>query len=95
VYKRGAAAAEEFFTRIRSGKGWESADSVTPLTFKSFDAVTIADSSKSRCGFLRFILVGADIVALTAEAPRAACEGLKEQSETFFASVQLDAADKQ
>jgi hypothetical protein len=44
---------------------------------------------------LRFILVNADIVALTAEAPRVACEGLKEQSETFFASVQLDAPDKQ
>jgi hypothetical protein len=95
VYRRGAAAAEEFFARIRSGRGWETADSVTPLTFKSFDAVTIADSNNSRCGFLRFILVNADIVALTAEAPRVACEGLKEQSETFFASVQLDAPDKQ
>jgi hypothetical protein len=95
VYKRGAAAAEEFFARIRGGKGWETADSVTPLTFKRFDAVAIADSSNSRCGFLRFILVNADIVALTAEAPRPACEGLKEQSETFFASVELDAPEKE
>jgi hypothetical protein len=89
VYKGGAPMAKEYFAKIRSGDGLKG-PAVTALDFKGFKALDIVDTNDSRCGFIRYVLVDADMVALIVEAPRSACDGLKEQSDKFFASVNFD-----
>lgn len=91
VYKAGARMGEEYFAKIRSGDGLPGTVRVTALDFKGFKALDLVETNRSQCAFMRYVLVNGDMVALVAEAPRDACEGLKELSDEFFASVAFDA----
>lgn len=41
----GARTADEYFAKLRDGNDWDSAESVTPLSFNGFQAVAIANGA--------------------------------------------------
>jgi hypothetical protein len=99
-YREGAAAARKSFARISGPQRWEGETARRQIMLNGFPAVHVDFRSTSRCGASQAILVGSDLVTLTAEAPRSACDGLLEQAATFFDSLQvgaraMDPADQQ
>lgn len=90
-YREGAIAARKYFARMSGPQRWEGETSRRQIMLNGFPAVQVDFQSTSRCGTSQAVLVGTDLLTLTAEAPRSACEGLLEQAAAFFSSLQVNA----
>jgi hypothetical protein len=85
-YRGGAAAAKKFFEEWRD-ESVPANVSKTKSVFNGLPAVDVVRSEPSRCGALRFLLVGPDTILMVAEAPAEQCTHLLSQVPAFLSSL--------
>lgn len=84
-YRGGAKMAKSFFEKNKQASAFPGAKK-TAFAFKNMSALEVSISEPTRCGTLRFLLVGPTTVLMVAEAPAAQCEHLNSQVPTFMSS---------
>jgi len=88
-YQQGAAAARKRFDDMSGPRRLEGETARRRLMFNGFPAIEVDFRSSTQCGTTRSVLVGADLLLLTAEGPPTACSVLNLPAATFFASLQI------
>ncbi len=88
-YRQGMLTARKYFDRMSGQQRWEGETGRQNLMFNGFPAFQVDYRSTYRCGTIRAILVGSDLLTLTAQAPREACDGLQQQAADFLSSLQV------
>lgn len=91
-YQQGAPAARKRFEDMSGPRRLEGETARRRLMFNGFPAVEVDFRSSTQCGTTRSLLVGTDLMLLTAEAPPALCSALISQAAAFFASLQIGLA---
>lgn len=87
-YRNGAKDAQAFFDKAGQ-MGQTPGAKVSKGSFKKMPLLDVRSADETRCGFLRFVQLGADNLVMVVEAPAAACAGLDAQAATFFKSLTL------
>jgi hypothetical protein len=88
-YRTGATAARKYFDAMSGPRRLEGETVRRRLMFNGFPALQVDFQSASRCGAMRSVLIGSDLLTLTAEGPPIKCDGLMTQAESFFDSLQV------
>ena len=91
-YRKGAAAAKEYFSRFEKGQAQASAtESVTPRKVGALRAVDLALRKGSDVAYQRVVLLDKDLLMLTVDAPKEHEEIARQLAARFFDSLQVDA----
>lgn len=85
-YRGGAKMAKSFFEKNKQASVFPGAKKAA-FAFKNMLALDVSISEPTRCGTLRFLLVGATSILMVAEAPAAQCEHLNSRVSTFMSSL--------
>jgi hypothetical protein len=88
-YRAGASSARKYFDEVSGPRRLEGETTRRRLMFDGFPAIQVDFQSSSRCGAMRSVLIGTDLLTLTAEGPPFKCDGLMTQAESFFDSLQV------
>jgi hypothetical protein len=90
-YRKGAASAREFFARFEKGQGLGTApESVKPLKLGALRAVDLALKRPAEVSYQRVVLLDADLLMLSVEAPREHDALAQELAARFFDSLKVD-----
>jgi hypothetical protein len=88
-YRGGPEMAVHYFEKNTQASAFPGAKK-TVGTFRDRPALDISISEPTRCGTMRFLLVGPTIVLMVAEAPAARCEHLESQVPSFLSSLMIE-----
>jgi hypothetical protein len=92
AYRKGAAAAREYFARFEKGQGLDAkAESVTPRRIGPLRAVDLVLKRPGGVVYERVVLLDADLLLMSVEAPRERDATAQQLAATFFDSLQVDA----
>jgi hypothetical protein len=92
AYRKGAAAAKEYFARFEKGQGLGAApESVTPRRVGALRAMDLVLKRPTDVIYQRVVLLDADLLLMSVEAPREHDATARELAATFFDSLQVDA----
>ena len=89
-YRAGATMARKYFDEMSGPRRLEGETARRRLMFNGFPAIQVDFQSSSRCGAMRSVLIGTDLLTLTAEGPPIKCDGLMTQAASFFDSLQVN-----
>jgi hypothetical protein len=90
-YRKGAQSAKEFFARFEKGQGLGATpESVRPLKLGALRAVDLALRRPAEVSYQRIVLLDADLLMLSVEAPQEHEALARELSARFFDSLQVD-----
>jgi hypothetical protein len=92
VYRRGAAAAKDYFARFEKGQGQTAEPvSITPLQVGPLRAVDLVFRGPGAVNYQRIVLLDADLLMLSVESPSEHAAAAQQLAATFFESLQVDA----
>jgi hypothetical protein len=92
AYRKGAAAAKEYFARFEKGQGLGAApESVTPRRIGTLRAVDLVLKRPADVVYRRVVLLDAGLLLMSVEAPRERDATAQQLAATFFDSLQVDA----
>jgi hypothetical protein len=90
-YRKGAQSAREFFARFEKGQGLEVApESVKPLKLGALRAVDLTLKRPAEVSYQRVVLLDADLLMLSVEAPKEHDALAQELCARFFDSLKVD-----
>jgi len=91
-YRKGAAAAKQYFAKFEKGQDLGAKpESVAPRKLGALQAVDIVVRRAADVAYYRVVLLDADLLMLTVEAPREHDATAQQLAATFFDSLQVEA----
>jgi hypothetical protein len=91
-YRQGAASAKQYFAKFEKGQDLGAKpESVTPRKLGPLRAVDVAVKRAADVAYYRVVLLDADLLMLTVEAPREHDATAQQLAATFFDSLQVEA----
>jgi hypothetical protein len=92
VYRKGAAAAKQYFARFEKGQGQTAKPvSVAPRQVGALRAVDLVFKGPGAVSYQRVVLLDTDLLMLTVESPSEHDEAAWKLAGTFFDSLKVDA----
>jgi hypothetical protein len=91
-YRKGAAAAREYFAKFEKGEAFGTRpELVTPLKVGALRAVDLVIRRPADISYQRVVLLDADLLMMSVEAPREHDADARLLAATFFDSLEVDA----
>jgi hypothetical protein len=90
-YRKGAAAAREYFSRFEKGQAQATTtESVTPRKVGAQRAVDLVLRKGADVAWQRVVLLDKDLLMLTVDSPKEHEAVSRQLAEKFFDSLQVD-----